>query len=283
MFQIENEWQSRIAIVKKILNDSKKISLAGYSLNPGARPVALSSQHKTSFKDIVTEYDKKVEDFIVGQLQTHFKGEGILGEEGSFVLKDKKLCDDLFPDELLWVIDPIDGTTNYSRSYPYFCSTLALLQKINGQFEVVLGATLDPIKEELFYAAKGQGAYLNDEQIRVSTVAHIEKALFVTGFASEQGIQKDASFRRFINLTRKSMGVRRSGAAALDLAYVAVGRLDAFWESGLSCWDVAAGALLITEAGGKVTHFERDSPWKVWTGEILATNTFMHDEVKSLL
>jgi myo-inositol-1(or 4)-monophosphatase len=278
MFDIAKEWPKRFPQVEKILRDSSKISLEGFSKNPGAEPVRLSSQHKSGFKDIVTEYDQKVEDFIVSNLKEKFPREAILGEEGAYKLGGRA-NDESFSEELLWVLDPIDGTANYSRSYPYFCTTLSLMQKISGRYEIILGATFDPVRDELFYAGKGLGAFLNQKKISVSDVDAFEKSLFVTGFAAEHKSQKDVIFKRFIDLTRKTLGVRRTGAAALDLAYVACGRLDAYWECGLSAWDVAAGALLVREAGGVVSHFERSEAWSQWTGEILATNKNMHEKV----
>lgn len=280
MFQLESEWSQRLQIVTKILKDSSQISLKGFSKNPGAAPITLSTQHKNGFKDIVTEFDQKVEDFIVGELKKSFPGEAILGEEGAYKIKGKPNDETFASENLLWVLDPIDGTANYSRSYPYFCTTLALLQKnSNSKFEVIMGATLDPVRDEFFYAIKGKGAFLNGEKISVSPVAEYERAMFVTGFASALNAQKDIIFKRFTEMTRKTLGVRRTGAAALDLAYIACGRLDAYWECGLSIWDVAAGALLVQEAGGKVTHFEREEEWSPWTGELLATNGNIHNKL----
>lgn len=279
MFEIKQEWSTRISIIEKILKDSKGISLAGFSLNPGAEPILLSSEHKSAFNDIVTEFDKKVEDFIVSKLKENFPGETILGEEGAYLIKEKPSDSTFKNDQLLWVLDPIDGTANYSRSYPYFCTTLALLQQINGRFEVVMGATLDPVRNEFFCAGKNMGAFLNGKKISVSAVAEFEKSIFVTGFAAERVTQKDVIFSRFVELTRKTLGVRRTGAAALDLAYIACGRLDAYWECGLSAWDVAAGSLLVREAGGIVSHFERTEEWSTWTGEILASNANIHPKV----
>lgn len=278
MFDIAKEWPERFPQIEKILRESSKISLAGFSKNPGAEPITLSSQQKSGFKDIVTEFDQKVEDFIVTRLKENFPGEAILGEEGAYKLGGRP-NDDSFTEEFLWVLDPIDGTANYSRSYPYFCTTLSLMQKVEGRYQIVLAATLDPVRDELFYAGKGMGAFLNDKKIHVSNVDAFEKSLFVTGFASEHQSQKDVIFKRFVDLTRKTLGVRRTGAAALDLAYVACGRLDAYWECGLSAWDVAAGALLVREAGGVISHFERSEEWSQWTGEILASNKNMHEKV----
>jgi len=283
MFEIKQEWSTRLAVIEKILKESGKISLSGFSMNPGAEPIQLSTEHKSAFNDIVTEFDKKVEDFIVAKLKEHFPKEAILGEEGAYKIKEKPSDTTFQNEELLWVLDPIDGTANYSRSYPYFCTTLALLQQVNGRFEVVMGATLDPVRNEFFYAGKGMGAFLNGKKISVSAVNDFEKSIFVTGFAAERITQKEVIFNRFVEMTRKTLGVRRTGAAALDLAYIACGRLDAYWECGLSAWDVAAGSLLVKEAGGIVSHFERTVEWSTWTGEILASNSNMHAKVHAEL
>jgi myo-inositol-1(or 4)-monophosphatase len=279
VFEFEREWQNRLEILTKIINASSKISLSGFSTSPGAHPMHLSSQHKKGFKDIVTEFDQKVEDFLVSQLKENFPNEAVLGEEGAYKLAKKPNDETFSGEEVLWVLDPIDGTANYSRSYPYFCTTISLLQKKDKKFKPVLAITLDPVRKELFTAALGKGAFMNGEKIRVSEVDSLQTSMFVTGFASDISANKDIIFRRFSEMTRKTLGVRRTGAAALDLAYVAMGRLDAYWECSLSVWDVAAGALLVREAGGTVSHFERSDEWIPWTGEILAANSKIHDTV----
>lgn len=267
----------------RIVKASGKISLEGFSLSPGKHPAQLKSHEKSSFKDIVTEYDEKVEAFLIEQLGKSFAGVAILGEEATFKQNLKNIDDTFFAEEYVWVLDPIDGTTNYSRSYPYYCTTISLLKKSSGRFAPILGVTFDPVKNEMFHALKGGGAFMNGDRIAVSQIPEIQQGLFVTGFASERSIQKDKIFERFVNITRKSLGVRRSGAAALDLAYVAIGRLDAYWECGLSSWDVAAGSLLVSESGGKVSHYERKTDWTVWSGEILASNGILHDTICSEL
>lgn len=271
-----NELKEKLSILEKILKDSAAVSMSGFSMSPGAQPKAIKKEEKSSFTDIVTEFDQKVEDFLVSKLEHYFKNDKILGEEGAYKEGVKKFNDDSFSDKYIWVLDPIDGTANYSRSYPYFCTTVCLLEKVGSRYQALLGATFDPVRNELFSAIKGHGAFLNGDRIQVSSNKIMEQALFVTGFAAERDAQKDVVFDRFVNLTRKSLGVRRTGAAALDLAYVATGRLDAYWECGLNIWDIAAGTLLVQEALGKVTHFERSEDWNIWTGELLASNQHLH-------
>jgi myo-inositol-1(or 4)-monophosphatase len=270
------ELKEKLFILEKILKDSSAVSMSGFSMSPGAQPKVIKREEKSSFSDIVTEFDQKVEDFLVSKLEHFFKNDKILGEEGAYKEGVKKFNDDSFSDKYIWVLDPIDGTANYSRSYPYFCTTVCLLEKKESRYHTLLGATFDPVRNEIFSAIRGQGAYLNGDRIQVSSNKIMEQALFVTGFAAERDAQKDAVFDRFVNLTRKSLGVRRTGAAALDLAYVAAGRLDAYWECGLNVWDIAAGTLLVQEALGKVTHFERNEEWNLWTGELLASNQHLH-------
>lgn len=272
------ELKERLEIVEDILNRSSHIMLEGYSNNPGAKPAQLTRNAKTSFSDLVTEFDKKVEEFILHEMEKNFPEERVVGEESSYGKQPKSSE----MSKVFWALDPIDGTTNFARSYPYFCTTIALLEK-SDQDTVILAATLDPVRNEFFSALKGGGAFMNEERIHVSAISKMQEALFVTGFAAEREKQKDVIYERFAQITRTSLGVRRTGSAALDLAYVACGRLDGYWECGLSIWDLAAGALLVEEAGGRVSHFERETAWSPWSGEILATNTLMHEELKRKL
>lgn len=274
----EIELQKRIETCLSWLPQLRALMLEGYSQTPGSRGLAhLKTQNKSSFSDLVTIYDPVVEKWLCEKLQTHFPNEAIIGEEStsegkidlrSFT-KDK---------ELFWVIDPIDGTTNFSRSYPFFCSTWSLLlRKENSELESVLALTYDPTRDEAFYAVKGQGAWLNRQQIKCSPVQDPREALLTTGFASlrQKTCGKEEVFSLFETLTQETLGVRRDGAAALDMAYVACGRIDAYWEQGLSIWDIAAGTLLIKEAGGRVTRRDGDQV-DLFDGEIVSGNDFLH-------
>lgn len=271
--------------VEKILRSATSLLLEGYSANPGAdtqRAARLNATAKSSFRDIVTEYDKKVELYLTEMLQKSFPGESIVGEEDTAThsgsIRDR--CQDLSG---FWIIDPIDGTTNFSRAYPFFCSTIAFVAKNEqGIFEPQVGVTFDPVHGEVFAASKGGGAWLGREKMSVTSIAEPKEALLTTGFARERHKSEDIPFELFKKLTKLTLGVRRDGAAALDLAYVACGRTDAYWESGLAPWDTAAGILLIQEAGGRVTHLD-GQPYDIFSGEVLATNSFLHKWVQENL
>lgn len=178
----------------------------------------------------------------------------------------------------IWIVDPLDGTTNYTHQYPFVAVSIALMEGETALVAVVY----NPIYKELFTAERGKGAYFQGESMRVSHTKTVKKALLATGFAYDRSMRHDNNYKEFCALTSASQGVRRLGSAALDLAYVALGRLDGFWESGLSSWDMAAGRLLVEEAGGNVTDFN-GAPFNLESGRILATNGFIHGELGSYL
>ena len=190
----------------------------------------------------VTEYDLKSERYITSEISKRFPDHDILAEEGSDVEKQSPFR---------WVIDPLDGTTNYIHGYPAFAVSVAL----ENDGEVVAGAVLDPLRDELFTATKGGGAHLNGRAIKVAPFRGLERALITTGFPFRSRQMLDHYLRAFKSIFLKVSGIRRAGAAALDFAYLAAGRCDGFFELGLSPWDIAAGSLLITEAGGRITDF----------------------------
>jgi myo-inositol-1(or 4)-monophosphatase len=194
-------------------------------------------------RDFVTEIDKAAENAIIEILREAYPDYGILAEEsGAFAGKDSG-------SEYQWIIDPLDGTTNFIHGFPQYAISIALAHR--GQ--LTLGLVYDTLRNEMFTAAKGDGAYLNARRIRVSKCLHLEKSLIGTGFPFKVFDHLDAYMNIFRELTGKTSGIRRPGAASLDLAYVACGRLDAFWEFGLCPWDMAAGCMLILEAGGLVS------------------------------
>ena len=176
-----------------------------------------------------------------------------------------------------WIIDPLDGTTNFAHGYPCFCVTLAL----EHEGKIVIGVTFDPTRNELFAAEKGQGATLNNKPIRVSETDKIGDSLIVTGFPYDFK-QKENFARHLTDFLLSSRGVRRDGSAAIDMAYVACGRFDGFWEEGLNAWDVAAGVLLIEEAGGIVTYYDR-SPFSIYSPPICARNSLIHQEMLQII
>jgi myo-inositol-1(or 4)-monophosphatase len=220
--------------------------------------------------DLVTEADRLAEAAILEILRRHFPTHSILAEEsGQFGDLDA---------EYLWAIDPLDGTTNYAHQYPFSAASIGLL--INGVPQV--GAIFDPFHQELFRGAVGIGATCNDQPIRVSNTAKLAQSLLVTGFAYDRRETPDNNYQEFCYLTHITQGVRRAGAASVDLAYVACGRLDGYWERGLSPWDLAAGVAIVEAAGGKVTAYDQ-SEFDIRSGRILATNGRVHAELSQTL
>ncbi|MCS6815062.1 MAG: inositol monophosphatase [Cyanobacteria bacterium] len=227
-------------------------------------------EEKGEAGNLVTAADKAAEALVLEILQRHLPDHGILAEESG----RSGSLDSGF----LWAIDPLDGTTNYAHQYPVYSVSIGLL--IDGIPSV--GVVYDPRRNELFRAAKGLGATRDRRPIHVSTTASLDKSLLVTGFAYDRRQTPDNNYAEFCHLTHLTQGVRRGGSASVDLAYVACGRLDGYWERGLSPWDVAAGALLVTEAGGHVTAYD-SSAWDITSGRILATNGHIHQQLSQAL
>lgn len=222
-----------------------------------------SIQEKGRPGDLLTEADQASEAQVLAVIQRHFPNHAILAEE-SGQLGDQAA-------EYLWAIDPLDGTTNYAHQYPFYGVSIGLL--IRGVPSV--GVVFAPFHQELFRAAKGLGATRNRQPMHVSQTAALAQSLLVTGFAYDRRETADNNYAEFCHLTHLTQGVRRGGSAAIDLAYVACGRLDGFWERGLSPWDMAAGVVLVEEAGGQVTAYD-GGPFQIQTGRILATNGRIH-------
>jgi myo-inositol-1(or 4)-monophosphatase len=208
--------------------------------------------------DFVSEVDKAAESAIINEIKKVFPQHSILAEESGEIVGDS---------EYQWIIDPLDGTTNYLHSFPQYAVSIALYEKNVAAHAVVY----DPFKEELFYASKGEGAYLNDERIRVTKTRGLENALVGTGFPFKHPQHLDCYLDTFKAIHPQVAGIRRAGSAALDLAYVAAGRLDGFWEIGLNNWDMAAGALLVKEAGGFIGDFSGRDQY-LETGNVVAGN-----------
>jgi len=220
-------------------------------------------------KNLVTEVDKESERLIVEHLHSHFPEHNIIAEEGDYLQ-----CDSPYR----WIIDPVDGTTNYAHGYPWFCASIAL--QVEG--DLVAGVIYNPVYDELFTATKGGGACLNGNRLSVSTRSPLNNALLGTGFPYDCATDPANNFAHFIAFQKSARGIRRAGAAALDLAYVAAGRLDGFWELKLKAWDVAAGVLMVREAGGMVTTFDGSS-YDVFNDKIVASNGKIHDEMITML
>jgi myo-inositol-1(or 4)-monophosphatase len=222
--------------------------------------------------DLVTAADLESQRTALGLIRRHFPGDDYLAEEDAVRLTGARWR---------WVIDPLDGTTNFAHSYPASCVSIGLL----ADGRPALGGVFDPSRGELFLAEKGRGARLNGRPIRVSRVPRVADALLVTGFAYDRAERADFYLRRFKAFLTRSHDVRRSGSAALDMAWIAAGRADGFWEYALNPWDVAAGRLLVEEAGGTVTDF-RGAPWEdpsTMGRETLATNGLIHREMLATL
>ena len=224
--------------------------------------------------DLVTESDLASEKLIIERIRSYYPRHAILAEEsgasaGENVAEGKS--------EWRWIIDPLDGTTNYAHGYPCYCVSIALERA--GKIEI--GVVYDPTRDEMFAAERGQGATLNDRRMRVSDVEELNSSMLCTGFP--YNVRERENFaRHFAAFTMRAQAVRRDGSAAIDLAYVACGRFEGFWEDGLHPWDVAAGLLLIEESGGMVTDFN-SGPLSIYTPKVLASNGLIHEAMMRVL
>jgi myo-inositol-1(or 4)-monophosphatase len=232
----------------------------------------LNEHHTIDFKgeiDIVTEADRMSEEMIIAAVRRRHPGHDILSEESSATLNGSSFR---------WIIDPLDGTTNYAHGYPVFCVSIAL--EIEG--DVSLGVVFNPMLNEMFAAVKGDGARLNGRRISVSGNAVLSHSLLATGFPYDIREDGNNNIAYFTDMARKVQAIRRAGSAALDLAYVAAGRFDGFWELKLKPWDTAAGCLLVQEAGGRVTDLF-GSPFRLTSPHILASNGILHPDMMAVL
>lgn len=237
---------------------------AGAIIQRSSENVSQLTISKKSKNDFVSEVDRLAEQEIIQMIKYHYPDHSILAEESG----EHK------GNEYTWVIDPLDGTTNFLHGYPQYSVSIALKNK--GKTEV--GVVYDPLRDELFTAEKGGGAMLNNRKIRVSKQTDLSTALLGTGFPFKFPQHLDAYMHMFKALTPTTAGIRRAGSAALDLAYLSMGRLDGFWEIGLKEWDMAAGILLVQEAGGVVTDFSFNDEF-VKSGNIITGNPKMHQAI----
>lgn len=226
--------------------------------------------------DLVTVADRAMEKLIRARLGKAFPEHGIFGEEGTRERLEA---------EFRWYVDPLDGTTNFAHGFPQFAVSLGLEKRPAGTAAdadgtLVAGIIYDPMRDELFTAERGRGAYLNGRRMQISRARELAEALLATGFPSRKR-HASPNIHFYQEFTLRSHGVRRAGSAALDLAYVACGRLDAYWEFNLNTWDTAAGILLVEEAGGRVTDFAGNK-YRLASDEILASNGTIHDELIGL-
>lgn len=238
-----------------------------YALNVQKEDLVI--QTKSNAMDLVTQVDKRNEDTIRELILNTFEGHSCLGEERG---GDDEACD------VRWVIDPIDGTVNYAHGLPVWCVSIGV--EVKGVVEC--GAIYNPNLNEMFTATRGSGAFLNGERISVSSSQEPAQSLFVTGFPYHVDKNPGQVIEQFCAFLRKGLIVRRLGSAALDLAYVACGRFDGFWEAYLSPWDTSAGQLMVREAGGRVTHYD-GTDYNIHKKSIIATNGLHHDMIFNIL
>ena len=232
----------------------------------------IDDRHTVQYKgeiDLVTEVDRLSEALIVKKIRDSFPDHGILTEESPEMVNGSSFR---------WIVDPIDGTTNYSHGYPAFSVSIALEM----QGRIRLGAVYNPMLEELFIAEKGAGAFLNGRRLKVSQTAELSRSLLATGFPYDIREDRNNNINYFVSMILNAQAVRRAGSAALDLAYLAAGRFDGFWELKLLPWDIAAGWLLVEEAGGVVTDLH-GAPFDLHSPHILASNGLIHAETCRLL
>ena len=230
------------------------------------RPPSISYKGEV---DIVTQADRRSEAAVVARLRTHFPKHTVVAEEGGG--HDSASA-------FRWYVDPLDGTTNFAHGYPCFAVSIGLAEVRDGREELLVGAVLNPVNNELFTALRGEGAWLNQKRIHVSTVPELSRSLLATGFPSHKRTE-NPNIHYYWDFTLRSHGVRRDGSAALDLCSVACGRFDGFWEFGLKPWDTAAGVLIVTEAGGTATDFA-GRPYHLGGPDLLASNKLIHGEMQ---
>ena len=227
-----------------------------------------SQTHIIDYKgdiNIVTEADKMSEVLIMEAISRQFPDHGILSEESPAVTGAGKIR---------WIVDPLDGTTNYAHGYPVFCVSIAL----EIEDKIVLGVIYDPMRDDMFVAARGEGAFLNEKKIAVSSVKDLSRSLLATGFPYDIRESKENNLDYFNVMAVKVQAIRRAGAAALDLAYLAAGRFDGFWELKLKPWDTAAASLMVEEAGGVISDITGDK-WHLQSPAILASNGLIHEQM----
>lgn len=246
----------------------RAVKAAGEIQRSFAANKKFSVEHKGEI-DIVTEVDIACEQAIVKIISEAYPDHGILTEEeGSKNVEAHNV----------WITDPLDGTTNFAHGFPVYCSSVALV--VNGQS--VAGAVYDPTRDELFTAVKGGGAFLNSVQIKTSKIKELINALLATGFPYSIKTTPKNNLKEFGDFAMLAQAMRRPGAAAIDLCYVACGRLDGFWEFHLKPWDISAGALIVTEAGGTMSHSD-GKPLDVYRADVVASNKFLHGAMLEVL
>lgn len=230
---------------------------------------AFEISSKEGHHNLVTTYDKLAEKTIAETVGKRFPTHGFLGEESGHQKSGS----------ILWIVDPLDGTVNFAHNVPVFSVSIAVA--VEGK--VVVGVVYQPMTDELFWAEKGKGSFLNGKPLKVSTQMKLSEAFLATGFPYNVSEDPLSCIETFVKLTRKGIPIRRLGSAALDLSYVAAGRFDGYWEVTLQPWDIAAGLLLVEEAGGKVTRYDGSPCNPTEAGPVLATNKHLHTQILEVL
>lgn len=215
--------------------------------------------------NLVTEADKMSEKLIIKAIKRNYPDHGILSEESPAISGESKMR---------WIIDPLDGTTNYAHGYPVFCVSIALEK----DGAIILGVVYDPTRQDTFVAVRGEGAQLNGKKLAVSETSDLNYSLLATGFPYDIRESEENNLNHFQTMAKKAQAIRRAGAAALDIAYVAAGRFDGFWELKLKPWDTAAASLILEEAGGKVTDLG-GRPWNLLSPNVLISNGRIHEQL----
>jgi len=254
-------------LINKILETAKNAAFEAGKIHMQYFEKDKEINFKLNEFDLVTNADKQSEQKILSIVQGKFPDHAILAEEGGVLGNENS--------DYLWIIDPLDGTTNYAHNFPQFAVSIAVY--CDGK--PLVGVIYDAVKKEMFFASKGQGAFLNEKPLKVSVVETLEKSLLATGFPYNREGAMEKNLEYFRHFLYKAQAIRRPGSAALDLAYVAASRLDGFWELNLSPWDVAAGSLIVEEAGGRVTNFYSEG-FNYNEKNILASNGLIHLEMK---
>ena len=256
--------------MEKLLETAKEAALEAGEIHLEFFGKKKEIAHKFNEFDLVTNVDKLAEEKIIAVIKSHFPEHAILGEEsGGHSINSS---------DYVWIIDPIDGTTNYAHNFPQFAVSIGLTYKN----EIILGVVFDAFKNEMFWGAKGTGAFLNADPIKVSEINTLNKALLSTGFPYNRDEILEENLRYFKQFVYKAQAVRRPGSASLDLCYVACGRIDGFWELNLAPWDTAGGVCIIEEAGGKVTNFNSET-FNPDVKNIIASNGLLHEQMSSVL
>src|SRR5688572_4718204 len=225
--------------------------------------------------NLVTIADRKSEEIIIQGIVDRYPSHSILAEESGAIRSSHPEASYA---DVRWIIDPLDGTTNFAHGYPFYCVSIAVEEK--GQ--IVCGAVYDPVRDEMFSGARGEGAFRNGQRLHVSDVSNLSHALLITGFPYNFRERLDTILAQFRAYLVEAQAVRRGGSAALDLCYLAAGRLDGFWELELQPWDTAAGSVIAGEAGARITDF-KGNPFSVFMREILASNGRLHEEMLALV